>query len=459
MTVFNSTLTTFANLSNQQIAERLVKLYIADSIDIINSMELEQAVAVVQLLPIEYAVELFDRPELLNASKIVANLNPETAIKLLNAMSADQATDLVQDLDEELREHLVKNLSPENKTAVERLIEYPDGTAGSLMTTEYIAVPFNWTVQETLQYIRAVERSRETVYAIYVIDPQTKQLLQAISLRNLIIVDPTKKISEVTPAREPITLSAFTKQEELAYLFRRHDLLAVPVIDKRRQLLGIVTVDDVLDAMTEDMSKDAQKYGGVVALEKPYMSIGFFEFLKKRGLWLAILFISEMLTASAMQHYDTDLEKAVVLSLFIPLIMSSGGNSGSQATSLIIRALALHQIKLRDWWRILLRELLMGVSLGAILGLIGLLRIFIWQKTGFYDYGPYWHLLGLTILVTLIGIVTWGCVAGSMLPIALKLLRIDPAVASAPFIATLVDVTGIVIYFSVAMFILHGTML
>jgi len=239
----------------------------------------------------------------------------------------------------------------------------------------------------------------------------------------------------------------------------RHDLLAIPVVNRNQQMLGIVTVDDIVDAIIEEGTEDVQKFGGVAALEDSYMQIGFIEMLRKRGGWLCILFIGEMLTASAMQHFESELEKAVVLTLFIPLIMSSGGNSGSQATSLLIRALALGEVKLRDWWKIALRELPTGLTLGAFLGVIGVARITIWQMAGLYDYGPYWVLIAATVAVTLIGIVGFGSLVGAMLPFLLKSIRLDPASASAPFVATLVDVTGLVIYFTVALIFLRGTLL
>jgi magnesium transporter len=233
----------------------------------------------------------------------------------------------------------------------------------------------------------------------------------------------------------------------------------LPIVQDDGHMLGIVTVDDVIDTMIADTTEDAQKFGGMEALGKPYMQIGFGGMIRKRAGWLAALFLGEMLTASAMQHFEGELEKAVVLTLFIPLIMSSGGNSGSQATSLIIRALALGELKLSDWWRVLLRELPTGVVLGAILGLVGFARVVLWQTIGLFDYGPHWELVGLTVFAALIGIVTFGSICGSMLPFLLQRLRLDPASASAPFVATLVDVTGLVIYFSVALAILSGTLL
>jgi len=254
-------------------------------------------------------------------------------------------------------------------------------------------------------------------------------------------------------------MSADASRDEVAREIRRHDLLSIPVVDERNRLLGIVTVDDVLDAIVDAQTRRVQRYGGVEALERSYLDTSFGTMIRKRAGWLSVLFLSEMLTASAMQHFEGELERAVMLTLFIPLIMSSGGNSGSQATSLIIRALALGQLRLRDWWRVALRELPAGLTLGVILGCVGVARIAIWQMLGFYDYGSHWMLIGLTVGLGLVGIVTFGSLAGSMLPFALQRLNFDPASASAPFVATLVDVTGLVIYFSIALVILLGTLL
>lgn len=254
-------------------------------------------------------------------------------------------------------------------------------------------------------------------------------------------------------------MSPLTDREEVARLISKYDLLAVPVIDDDGRVLGIVTVDDVIDAIMQESTEDVQKFGGMEPLDQPYMQIGFLVMIKKRAGWLCALFLSEMLTASVMQSFQNELERALVLTLFIPLIMSSGGNSGSQATSLIIRALALREVRLRDWWRIAVRELPAGLTLGVILGAIGIVRIALWQKIGFYDYGSYWPLVAATVGGALVEVVTFGSLTGSMLPFALKRLGFDPASASAPFVATLVDVTGLMIYFSVAYVILKGTLL
>jgi magnesium transporter len=374
-------------------------------------------------------------------------------------MSADRAADVIRDMPDPPRTALVRRAGAETAGELKRLLAYPEHTAGALMTTEFVGVPSNWTVARTLDHIRRVERTRETVYAIYVYDPGTRQLVQAVSLRRLITGEPGAPVLSVAPSTEPITVTPLVDREDVARLISRYDLLAVPVIDDDRHVIGIVTVDDVIDAMVAEATEDVQKFGGMEALDRPYMQIGFLSMIKKRAGWLCALFLSEMLTASAMQGFEGELEKALVLTLFIPLIMSSGGNSGSQATSLIIRALALRQVRLRDWWRVALRELPAGILLGAILGVIGVARIGLWQVLGFYDYGEHWMLVALTVGATLIGIVTFGSLTGSMLPFALQRIGFDPASASAPFVATLVDVTGLVIYFSVAMVILRGTLL
>ena len=459
MTENQNTVFDVKTLSAEALAERLSRLHFADAVDVINDLDIVERVNVINFLPVEYTIELFNKPELDHAGEILEMLPVKRAVAILDGMSADQAADVFQEIEETTRLKLYPLLKPLTRAEMKKLSSYPQGTAGALMTTEFIAVPSTWSVRKTLDHIREVERTRETVYASYVIDPETSVLIKAVSLRNLILANPDDTILDAATNGEPIKISPLTDQEDVARLFRRHDLLSVPVVDDTDHVIGIVTVDDVLDSMTEEMSEDAYKFGGMEALDKPYMEIGFLEMMKKRGGWLAVLFLGEMLTASAMQHFEDELEKAIVLTLFIPLIMSSGGNSGSQATSLIIRALALRELELKDWWRVALRELPTGLSLGAVLGLIGVARIVLWQLSGIYDYGDHWILVAITVGSALIGIVTFGSLTGSMLPFVLKRLGFDPASASAPFVATLVDVTGIVIYFSVAALILTGTLL
>lgn len=431
----------------------------AERVERLNALEIHEAAAILATLPQQKAVRILGRPELHHAAAMLTEMPVEQAARLLNATANDRVADLFQEMDEAARAHLFSKLDRATCLAVQHLMGYPPRTAGSIMTTEFVSVPATWTVEKTLEHVRKVERSRETVYAIYVLDVETQALTSVVTLRRLINGEPQASVLSVAQQGGIVRADPLMTQEDVARLIRKHNLLALPVIGENGHMLGIVTVDDVIDTMIADQTEDAQKFGGMEALGKPYMAISFAGMLKKRAGWLCALFLGEMLTASAMQHFEGELEKAIVLTLFVPLIMSSGGNSGSQATSLIIRALALGELKLSDWWRVLLRELPTGIVLGSILGAVGFARIILWQNVGLYDYGEHWILVGFTIFAALIGIVTFGSVAGSMLPFVLQKLRLDPASASAPFVATLVDVTGLVIYFSVALLILSGTLL
>ncbi|HEY0570902.1 MAG TPA: magnesium transporter [Enterovirga sp.] len=433
--------------------------HVADIVEFLNEQPTEAAAEILDRLPPERAVEVLDYPGLNEAPELIATLPAEKAVRLLNAMSADRVADVVPELPEPTRAQLVQRLDPDTTRALKRLLAFPENTAGALMTTEFVSVPANWTIKQTLDHIRRVERTRETIYAIYVLEPGTRLLCQAVSLRRLITGELDAPVLSVAPQQHPVTVTPLVDQEEVARLISKYDLLAVPVVDEAGRVIGIVTVDDVIDAMIAETTEDVQKFGGMQALEEPYREIGFWQMIRKRAGWLFILFLSEMLTASVMQGFELELQRALVLTLFIPLIVSSGGNSGSQATSLIIRALALHQLRLGEWWRVALRELPTGIVLGAILGAVGIARIAIWQNLGLYDYGEHWLLVALTVGAALVGIVTFGSLAGSMLPFALQRVGFDPASASAPFVATLVDVSGLVIYFTVAMLILKGTLL
>jgi magnesium transporter len=440
------------------IARVLANDHVADIVEALNQESRETASELLCQVPFERLVEIFDQPELNAASELVESLPRMKAGKLLAAMSVDRAADLLRDLEEPARSELLGGLAPPLRVTLLGILGYPEGSAASIMTTEYVSVPSDWTVGRTLDYIRKVEGTRETVYAIYIVDPQTQVLVRSTGLRRLIAGGPDDPIMAVAPDRTPVTVSPLTDSEKVAQLISKYDLLAVPVVENGK-ILGIVTVDDIIDTMIEETTEDVHRFGGMEALDEPYMRMSFLAMIRKRGGWLCALFISEMLTANAMQGYEGELQRAIVLTLFIPLIMSSGGNSGSQATSLVIRALALREIGLGDWWRVALRELPTGLVLGAILGVVGIFRITLWQYLGFYDYGSHWPLVAATVGVALVGIVTFGSVSGSMLPFALKRLGFDPASASAPFVATLVDVTGLVIYFSVAQVILRGTLL
>jgi magnesium transporter len=440
------------------VAEKLAKEHVADLVDRLNEGSREDAARAIAALPFERAVEVFDQPGLDAPGALIAGLPEGKAAAILSAMSSDRAAEVFRELDPSSRDTLLEAVDADARQAVFRILGYPENSAGAIMTTEFVSVPSDWTVERTLDHIRKVERTRETVYAIYVTDPKSRKLVRSVGLRRLVVSDPGSRIIDIAQRTKPITVSPFPHRERAAQLISKYDLLAVPVVENGR-VIGIVTVDDIIDAILEETTEDVQKFGGVEALDEPYMKIGFTGMIRKRMGWLLVLFLSEMLTATAMQGYQTELEKAVVLTLFIPLIMSSGGNSGSQATSLIVRAMALREIGLADWWRIAAREIPTGLVLGAALGVVAVCRIVAWQYLGLYDYGAYWPLVALTVGAALVGIVTFGTLAGSMLPFLLKALRFDPASASAPFVATLVDVTGLVIYFSVALLILRGTML
>lgn len=437
----------------------LLEEHDADIVAQLNEQDLETAASILSQLPLDRVIEIFDRPELSRASDLILGLPEGFVSHVLTGMSADRAADLLRQLDGPDRTKLLALLDFETAQSLKLLLAYHEGTAGSIMTTEFVSVPLTFTVAGTLKLIREVEHTRETVYAIYVTDPVTRMLVRTITLRQLITGGPDQPILDVAPDRDPIWVDPDTDREEVARLISIHDLLAVPVLNAQHRVLGIVTVDDIIDAILAESIEDVQKFGGVEGMAEPYLEIGFFEMIRKRAGWLCALFLGEMLTASAMQHYSDELEKAVVLTLFIPLIMSSGGNSGSQSTSLLIRALALGQLRLRDWWRVAVREIPTGITLGAILGMIGMARISVWQTMGIFDYGIHWQLIALTVGLGLVGIVTFGSLTGTMLPFLLKRIGLDPASASAPFVATLVDVTGLLIYFSVAILVLQGTLL
>jgi magnesium transporter len=441
------------------LAARLAGEMPADIAEALNEEIPQVAAAILQNLALDTAVAVLDTPGLHDAGEIVEAIPRDRVVPMLSGMSADRAADVFLELEEPVRSELMARLDAETKASVRHLLTYPEESVGALMTTEFVSVPATWTVAQTLQHVRMVERSRETVYAIYVLDPRSKVLLRAVPLRRLITADPNASVLAAAPTRRPVTISPHASRDEATRLIAKYDLLAVPVVDGTGQLVGIVTVDDVIDAIVERQNEEVQRFGGMEAIDVPYMDIGFAQMIRKRAGWLCALFISEMLTTSAMQGFQGELERAIVLTLFIPLIMSSGGNSGSQATSLLIRALSLRELQLGDWWRVALRELPTGIMLGSILGVIGIGRITLWQVFGLYDYGPHWGLVAVTVAGALVGIVTFGSIVGSMLPFVLRAIGFDPAAASAPFVATLVDVTGLVIYFGVAALILRGTLL
>ncbi len=431
----------------------------ADIAEGLNGLPLEAAIKVATALPFHRAVQVFDEPQLQRRGALAGGMDTARATPLIEALSADQQVELFRELSDEARARLIHLLAAPTRDVLNLLLRFPPHTAGGIMTTEFLGVPSTWTADQVKTYIREVAAAKETVYAIYVLEPRDQRLVRVVSLRDIMLAEPDRPVLQVGETRKPVTVKPLTDREEVARLISKYDLLAIPVLDDGGHVLGIVTVDDVIDALVRESTEDVQKFGGMQAIEEPYTQIGMIEMIRKRAGWLAALFIGEMLTSIAMQEFEHEISRAVVLALFIPLIISSGGNSGSQATSLIIRALALREVVLRDWWRVALREMPTGLVLGALLGVLGVVRVLAWQWLGWYDYGEHYGLVALTVGLSLVGVVLFGSLSGSMLPFLLRRLGFDPASASAPFVATLVDVTGLVIYFSVALALLRGTLL
>lgn len=408
------------------------------------------------ILPETLAVDTFEYLSFSSQKTILSFLSSEKAAYLLNHLSPDDRTAFLEELPTSVVNQLIKLLSPEERILTLKLLGYPEDSVGRLMTPDYIAIKKDWTVMDVLNYVRKHGHDSETINVIYVIDDKGV-LLDDIRIRELLFAPLDAKVSELMD-NQFVALSAYDNEEVAVQVFLKYDRVALPVVDKAGVLIGIVTFDDILELVNEEDTEDIQKIGGMEALEEPYMLTPFFDLMRKRVGWLIILFLGEMLTATAMGYFQNEIAKAVVLALFIPLIISSGGNSGSQASTLIIRAMALGEVKLKDWWKVMRREVFSGIFLGSVLGIIGFFRVVVWSA--FTDiYGPHWLLIAFTVCFSLIGVVLWGTLSGSMLPFLLRSFGLDPATCSAPFVATLVDVTGVVIYFSIALLILQGTLL
>jgi magnesium transporter len=390
-------------------------------------------------------------------AELLLGLPPAERRSWIRLLAPDDAADLVQEVPVEEREGLLSLLDEPTRQEVNGLLAYAEDDAGGLMNPRYARLRPDMTVDEAITYLRrhAVERAETLTYA-YVLSPDN-MLLGVVSYRDLITAKPDQKI-EAIMRTNLVTVPEQMDQEELSRLFATHRFMAFPVVDSPGRMKGIVTLDDIVDVVREEATEDIQKIGGTAALDAPYLRVGIGHMIRKRAGWLAVLFLGESLTATAMGYFEAEIARAVVLALFVPLVISSGGNSGSQATTLVIRAMALGEVKLRDWWRVMHREILSGLGLGAILAAIGIGRILIWQSL-FHTYGAHHFLIAMTVASSLVGVVLWGSLVGSMLPFALKRFGLDPATASAPFVATLVDVTGLIIYFSMAKVILSGTLL
>lgn len=438
-----------------QLQEYLNNLNISDVENLIDELP-EHGAKFIETLNINRAVNVFRILDFPTQERIIKKLPGKKIGELINELPPDDRTALFAELHGDAVKVLILHLSPADRKEALVLLGYEEDSVGRLMTPDYVAVRKSWDVNRVLSHIRRYGKNSETIDVIYVID-SAGELLDDIRIRDILLVDPETKVSELMDGRS-ISLSANDPQEEAINVFRMNNRTALPVVDSENILLGIVTVDDILWIANEEYTEDIQKIGGTEALDEPYLDINLFRLVKKRVGWLVILFLGEMLTATAMGFFEHSIEKAVVLALFIPLIISSGGNSGSQASTLIIQAMALGEVTISDWWRVMRREIISGLMLGITLGIIGFLRIGAFSL--FSDmYGPHWVLVGLTICFSLVGVVLWGSLAGSMLPLLLKKLGADPATSSAPFVATLVDVTGLIIYFSVALMFMKGVLL
>lgn len=444
--------------SNDKLAihEFLNNQNISDVAQLISDNE-DYETQIISILSLHRAVSTFKILDVPEQKRIIQSLPPIKTAELLNELPADDRTAFLEELPNSVVRELIKLLNPEERKVTLSLLGYAEGSVGRLMIPDYIAVQEDWTVAEVLEEIRREGKHMETIDVIYVTNDKG-EFIDDMRIRDVILSKPEKMVSDIIDRRY-IVLHVNDGQEEANNIFKMNNRVALPVVDDNNILLGIVTIDDMLWVANEEFTENMQRIGGTEALDEPYLEMPLFKLVLKRVGWLVILFIGEMLTATAMSFFEDEIAKAVVLALFVPLIISSGGNSGSQASTLIIQAMAMGEVYVEDWWRVMRREILSGLMLGAVLGVIGFLRIEIWSHFFPEVYGTHSFFIALTVGFSLIGVVLWGTLSGSMLPLLLKRLGADPATSSAPFVATLVDVTGLIIYFSFAYLFLRGLLL
>ena len=428
----------------------------ADIADLIVSLPAQDQVIIFRLLTNELAAETFEHLELETQKELLQAMATSELAVILNEMSPDDRTALLEDLPSVAAKQLIRLLSAEERKIAQTLLGYPENSVGRLMTPDYIAVRPEWVIEETLKFIRENAEDKETLNIVYVIDEKSK-LLGDIKLKDFILAEPNEKVTDIMEGNF-IALNVYDDQEDAVEVFKKYDRIALPVVDKFNVLIGIVTVDDVLDVAEEEATEDIHKLAAVEAFEEPYPTISIYSMVKKRAFWLTILFAAQISTAIVMGFFENEISKAVVLSLFIPLIISSGGNSGSQAATLVIRAMALGEITLGDWWHIMRREFISGFVIGFILAVLGFFQVFVLANLS-DTIGAHWILIGITVSLSILGIVLWGTLSGSMLPFVLKRFGADPATSSTPLVTTIVDVTGLLIYFTLAIIILSGTLL
>jgi len=440
-----------------KLRDALRDLHPSDIADMVIALPPKHEGILFRVLPRQVATRVFAYLPTEYQEELLASLSSGEVEEIINNLSDDDRTRLFEALPADVTRELLNRLSPEELKSARALLGYPPNTAGRYMTPHYVSVRPEMTAAEALDHVRRTGRNQETLNDVFVVDSEGR-LVQDLRLASLVLADPATKVTAISDP-EVVAIKAMADREEVLRIFEKYDRVALPVVDDDDKMLGIITVDNVLDIAERESTIDMQKLGGSEALDAPYLEVGFWSMVRKRGGWLSALFLGEMLTATAMSYFEHEIARAVVLALFVPLIISSGGNSGSQATSLIIRGLAVRDLKLRDWYHVFRREILSGIALGSFLGFIGFLRIVIWQKMHLANYGQHFLLIALTVWASLIGVVAFGSTSGSMLPFILSKLGFDPATSSAPFVATLVDVTGLVIYFTIAALILRGTLL
>lgn len=429
----------------------------ADIAETLSELPVKERVLAFLKVPKEYKADVFSHLEPDFQEETIRNIGSEDVSEILNAMTPDDRTALFEDFPDELIKYSINRLNPQERRIALKLLGYDSDSIARLMTPYYIQIRKEWTVKRCLQQIKKVGKKMETMNHLYVVD-ERNQLIDDIAIGSLLLAEEDTLISDITD-NHFVAITTTTSKEDAVQYFEKYDRTALPIVTEAGVLVGIVTIDDILDQIEQQNTEDIQKFGGMEALDDPYRQTHWFEMIKKRGFWLILLFFFQLLTASAMGYFEDEIQKAVVLTLFVPLIISSGGNTGSQAATLIIRAMALQEITVKDWWIVIKKELVTGLFLGGILGVLGFVRIWAWQYFGWFDYGEYWAFIGLSVGISLAMIVMWGTLSGSMVPFVLKRFNLDPATSSAPFVATLVDVTGLLIYFSLAGLLLTSKLL
>lgn len=439
------------------LREVMTELDPSDVADIVVEVPDEQDAAVFRLLPRDLAGRVFAYLPRDHQERLIHTLSNDQMRAVLAGMTPDDQARLLDELPHEVTRRLVETLSPDELKAARDLLGYPEDAAGRYMTPQYVALHPDMTARDALEVIRKSGRGMETLSILYIVDDDGN-LLDDLRLGTLVLAAPDARVGDLKD-RPMVAIEATAPRRAAVEMFKKYDRAALPVVDKQGHMLGIITADDVIDVLESEATQEMQRVGGSEALDAPYNEVGFWHMMRKRGGWLSALFLGETLTATAMGHFETEIQRAAVVALFVPLIISSGGNSGSQATTIIIRSLALKELRLRDWWRVFAKELGTGVALGTFLGLIGFARILLWYSLGWAHYEGHPYLMATTVWLSLIGVVAFGSTVGSMLPFLLRRVGLDPATASAPFVATLVDVTGLVIYFTVALLVLKGTLL